>query len=149
MKRLVFGLIGIAAALAASAAHADTSSASEVERNKELVSALFGIIYGTSTEDIAKIDDLVAADYVQHNPSVGQGREGLRQLLLRIVPGPKELSSQGTLSVKLIAEDDFVVRQELRTNGMLVDIFRIKDGKLQEHWDAFRFAPGAARIPGF
>lgn len=122
---------------------------SEAERNKELVRALFDIIYGTSLEDIARIDDLVAEDYIQHNPSVGKGREGLRQLLRRIVPEPKALSREGTLSVNLIAEGDFVVRQEMRTDGMLVDIFRVEDGRLQEHWDAFRFAPGAKRIPGF
>lgn len=138
-------------------AHAATGSAPvpvarpapDLERNKALVRSLFDIIYGTSLEAVTKIDELVAEDYIQHNPSVGQGREGLRQLLLRVVPEPKELNPRDTLSVSLVAEGDLVVRQEMRTNGMLVDIFRIQDGKLQEHWDAFRFNPGAKRIPGF
>lgn len=138
-------------------AHATTGSAPapvaraapDLERNKALVRSLFDIIYGTSLEAVTKIDELVAEDYIQHNPSVGQGREGLRQLLLRVVPEPKELNPKDTLSVSLVAEGDLVVRQEMRTNGMLVDIFRIQDGKLQEHWDAFRFNPGAKRIPGF
>lgn len=164
MARLTFCAIGTLAVLAASAfdARADTIPASDVkacppqvaaaadlERNKDLVRTLFDIIYASSQEGVEQIDELVAADYIQHNPSVGQGREGLRQLLLRISSGAKELDPKGTLSVNLIAEGDFVVRQEVRTDGMLVDIFRIQDGKLQEHWDAFRFAPGAKRIPGF
>lgn len=164
MTRLAFGAIGILAVLAASAFEAHASGVSDadrkacpshaaasadLERNKALVRSLFDIIYGSSPEGIDKINDLVAADYIQHNPSVGQGREGLRQLLLRIASGPKELDPKDTLSVNLIAQGDFVVRQEMRTNGMLVDIFRVQDGRLQEHWDAFRFAPGADRIPGF
>jgi predicted SnoaL-like aldol condensation-catalyzing enzyme len=118
------------------------------EQNKETVIRLFKIIYG-SVQDIPLIDELVTEDYVQHNPRAGQGREGLRELLYKIVPEPKELNPAGTLTVNLIAEGDYVVRQEIRTDGMLVDIFRMKDGMCQEHWDAFRFAPGAARIPGF
>lgn len=122
----------------------------ELERNKAVVTALFAIINGTSVDDIAKIDGLVAEDYIQHNPLAGQGREGLRQFLYRIVPAdPKELPPSDTLSVKFVAEGDYVVRQEMRKNGMLIDIFRIRNGLLQEHWDAFRFASGAKRIPGF
>lgn len=117
------------------------------ERNKETVTRLFEIIYG-SVQDIPAIDELVAEDYIQHNPLAGQGREGLREFLYKIVP-VQELDAAGTLSVNLIAEGAYVVRQEIRTNGMLVDIFRMKDGMCQEHWDAFRFAPGAKRIPGF
>lgn len=163
MTRFVSGGFGILALLATSALDAPAVAASvpaeicqrpstasaDLEQNKALVRSLFDILYGSSVKDIDRIDDLVAADYIQHNPSIGQGREGLRQLLLRIVSGPKEMDPKDTLSINLIAEGDFVVRQEMRTNGMLVDIFRVRDRKLQEHWDAFRFAPGAERIPGF
>lgn len=156
------GLIGLMAMAVASAAHGEPShsaastapaaavdTAAQLERNKDVVRAVFGIINGTSLDDIAKIDRLVAEDYIQHNPVAGQGREGLRAFLHKIVPAPKELSPSNTLSVNFIAEGDYVVRQEMRKDGMLIDIFRVKDGLLQEHWDAFRFAPGAKRIPGF
>ena len=122
---------------------------SDIQRNKAAVARLFDIIYGVSLENIALIDDVVAEDYIQHNPLAGQGREGLRAFLYKIVPEPKEMDPADTLAVNLIAEGDYVVRQEMRRNGMLVDIFRMKDGMLQEHWDAFRFAPDAKRIPGF
>jgi predicted SnoaL-like aldol condensation-catalyzing enzyme len=51
--------------------------------------------------------------------------------------------------VNLIAEGEFVVRQEIRTHGLLLDVFRVRDGLLREHWDAFRPDPGTERIPGF
>lgn len=164
MKRLFFGAVMTVMAVAAARIEAPAKAAPgsapapgaqsvavnpDLERNKAIVRALFDIIYGTSVDDIAKIDELVAEDYIQHNPSIAQGRKGLRQLLVAIVPGPKPLDPRDTLSVNLIAEGDMVVRQEVRRNGMLVDIFRIENGRLQEHWDAFRFAPRAERIPGF
>jgi predicted SnoaL-like aldol condensation-catalyzing enzyme len=124
------------------------SSSHELENNKRLVRELFDIIYGTSLEAIDRIDALVAEDYVQHNPRAEQGREGLRRFLNIIVKSP-ELNPADTQSVTFIAERDMVVRQEMRKEGMLVDIFRVHNGKLQEHWDAFRFAPGARVIPGF
>jgi predicted SnoaL-like aldol condensation-catalyzing enzyme len=122
---------------------------SKTEHNKQLVQRLFAIIYGTSLDDIALVDSLVALDYVQHQPRATQGREGLKAFLRIIVPEPKELSPKNTISVNYVAEGDYVVRQEIRKEGMLVDIFRVENGLLKEHWDAFRFAPGVKRIPGF
>lgn len=121
----------------------------DLEHNKTLVRRLFKIIYGTSLADIQKIDGLVAVDYIQHNPRALPGREGLKTFMKIIVPEPKELDPKDTLRVQYIAECDLVVRQELRRNGMLVDIFRVENGLLKEHWDAFRFAPDAKVVPGF
>jgi predicted SnoaL-like aldol condensation-catalyzing enzyme len=124
------------------------SSQDVYEYNKDLVRQLFAIIFGGSLDAIDKIDALVAEDYVQHNPRAEQGLEGLRRFLRLIVANP-ELDPEGTQDVMLLAEGDMVVRKEIRTEGMLVDIFRVEDGKLKEHWDAFRFNPGAKIVPGF
>jgi predicted SnoaL-like aldol condensation-catalyzing enzyme len=124
------------------------SAVGTTEYNKQLVKKLFNIIFGTSLEAIEGIDDLVAEDYIQHNPRAEQGREGLRNFCNVIIQNP-EIDPADTQSVTFIAEGNMVVRQEMRANGMLIDIFRVQDGKLQEHWDAFRFAPGAKIIPGF
>lgn len=45
-------------------------------------------------------------------------------------------------------QDALVVRQEMRTRGMLVDVFRVRNGLCVEHWDAYRPDPGTDRIPG-
>lgn len=129
--------------------HDSRASDRRTEINKRIVERLFAIIYGTSIKDIDCIDDIVAVDYVQHNPRAAQGRAGLKEFLRVIVPPPKELDPKDTLSVTYIAEGNLVVRQEMRRNGMLIDIFRVENGLLKEHWDAFRFAPGAPTIPGF
>ena len=123
-------------------------SLTELEANKQLVSRLFEVIYGTG-DNLQILDEVVAEDDVQHNPLAGEGREGLRQFFQRLVPLPDWLDSRGTVVVNLIAEGEFVVRQEIRTHGLLLDVFRVRDGLLREHWDAFRPDPGTERIPGF
>lgn len=96
------------------------------------------------------LDELVAEDYVQHNPQAGQGRTGVREFFANLeqLLGD-ELDPTGDLQVNLIAEGDFVVRQAIRENGMLVDIWRVSGGVLVEHWDAWRPAEGHDRLPGF
>ncbi|MBQ7806091.1 nuclear transport factor 2 family protein [Rhodococcus sp. (in: high G+C Gram-positive bacteria)] len=115
----------------------------DTEKNKRLVERLFEVIYGQG-DNLHIFDEVVAEDYIQHNPIAEQGRAGLRDLFTKAIPLPlpDELSKDGTQHVNLIAEGDLVVRHELRTNGMLVDIYRVENGLLQEHWDAFRPAEG-------
>jgi predicted SnoaL-like aldol condensation-catalyzing enzyme len=62
-------------------------SLTEPEANKQLVSRLFEVIYGTG-DNLQILDEIVAEDYVQHNPLAGEGREGLRQFFQRLVPLP-------------------------------------------------------------
>jgi predicted SnoaL-like aldol condensation-catalyzing enzyme len=118
-------------------------AADHSEKNKRVVSEVFDIIYGPG-DSLHRIDDLIAEDYVQHNPLVPDGREGFRRFFEQAIPlhGREEPGE-----VHLIAEGDYVVRQELRENGMLLDVFRLIDGQLKEHWDAFR--PSPDRWPWF
>jgi predicted SnoaL-like aldol condensation-catalyzing enzyme len=116
--------------------------------NKRIVERLFDVIYGKG-DDLDVLAEIVARDYIQHNPEAGQGRAGLERFLERLVPLPAWLDGRGTLAVNLIAQGDMVVRQEIRNHGMLVDILRVRDGLCVEHWDAFRPDAGTDRIPGF
>ncbi|WP_066555845.1 nuclear transport factor 2 family protein [Croceicoccus bisphenolivorans] len=120
-------------------------------RNKEVVRRFFAEIPYGPGDNLHVIDEIVAEDYVQHNPDAGQGREGLKHFFTNVIPLPIPawLDASGTVSVNLIADGDFVVRQEVRTHGMLIDIFRVDNGLLKEHWDAFRPNPGTERPPSF
>lgn len=128
-----------------------------LEQNKKVVARLFDVLTGTIEEAWQVIDDVMPDEgYVQHNPLAGDTREALRAFYPMIMrrpstpedPVPDWLDAHGTLEVNYIAEGDLVVRQEVRTHGMLIDIFRVRDGKVREHWDAFRPNPGTERIPG-
>jgi predicted SnoaL-like aldol condensation-catalyzing enzyme len=124
-------------------------SSDELEKNKEVVAKLFEVIYGEG-DNFHLLDQYVAEDYIQHNPNAGQGREGVRRFFEDVlIPLPYRHEPR---EVIMIAEGDYVVRQEIRNHqysGMLVDVFRLKDGQVVEHWDAYRPDPGTERIPGF
>jgi predicted SnoaL-like aldol condensation-catalyzing enzyme len=121
-------------------------SSDQLSKNKQVVSDFFAVVYGNG-DDLHKFDDLIAEDYIQHNPHVDQGREGVRRFFEQEIKSPDRLDPRETLEVNLIAEGDLVVRQEIRTQGMLIDVFRVRDGQLQEHWDAYRPNPGTERHP--
>jgi len=127
------------------------TSPEQVEANKKLVERFFREIPYGPGNNLDLIDELVAEDYVQHNPEAGQGREGVKHFFTNVIPLPLtgDLAAEGTLEVNIVGDGDLVVRQEIRKNGMLVDIFRIKDGYLAEHWDAWRPAAGCERPPSF
>lgn len=120
----------------------------EIERNKRVVERFVEEV--PLGRNLDALDELVAVDYIQHNPHAGQGRAGVRDFFANFHQVLDDgLHPSGTVHVNLIAEGEFVVRQELRDNGMLVDVWRVQGGLLREHWDAWRPAEGHERLPGF
>jgi predicted SnoaL-like aldol condensation-catalyzing enzyme len=124
------------------------------EKNKELVARFFREFFtGQPDPNINHdaLNELVHENYIQHNPLAGHGREGLRNFLVNVYPkmASQALIDSKQLRVNLIADGDLVVRQEVRKDWMLIDIFRNQDGWLMEHWDAWRPEPGIERLPGF
>lgn len=123
------------------------------ERNKALVMRAINDLFYTNPPRLETLDEVVHENYIQHNPAAGQGREGVRDFVTKVLPSGGEVTDQFNKSelveVNLIAEGDMVMRQEIRKDWMLVDIFRVRDGMLVEHWDAIRMAPGMKPIPGF
>lgn len=51
------------------------SDVDQREKNKQVVARMFDVIYGPG-DDIDVLDEIVAEDYIQHNPMAGQGRGG-------------------------------------------------------------------------
>jgi len=103
--------------------------------NKELVQT--AITEAFVNRDKTAIDKYWSDQYIQHNPQVPNGREGLKQLFGLL--GPEFKYDIGLI----VADGDFVmVHGRYLGFGpkplVAVDIFRIKDGKLAEHWDVLQ-----------
>src|SRR5579863_4093740 len=103
--------------------------------NKELVkTAITGAFING---DISGMDKYWSVDYIQHNPQVGNGLEGLKKVLSHL---PKEFKYE----MGLIAEAGEFVMVHGRATAwgpkplIVVDIFRVKDGKITEHWDVMQ-----------
>lgn len=89
------------------------------------------------------------AGYIQHNPSVPTGPA---EALVGAISGLFEKFPNWSTEIKrVIAEGDLVavhhhVKQDANDLGLaVVDIFRVEDGKLVEHWDVVQPVPTEAK----
>ena len=114
-----------------------------VEENKQLVITAYQRIFGDL--DITGIDEYLSKDFIQHNPTLPDGPEGVKgviqMLLLQGVPKQKVIFKH------VVAEDDIVILHTRTEMGgkewRFIDIYRIENGKLAEHWDAMMQMPDA------
>lgn len=108
----------------------------EEEVNLALVRGLFDEVLNPM--DSSAVDRFIAPDYIQHNPTVEDGREPLKAFLDFI----RGASPDAVHDVKrMFADADHVivhyhVRRWPGDAGFAVmDIFRIENGLIAEHWD--------------
>lgn len=91
--------------------------------------------------DTAFVEQFVADDYVNHSPMVKSGKAGLLEAVRYMGSLPKPPKP----FLRLIAEDDYVVTnmafQWAGARKVVIDLFRFRDGKLAEHWDAVADEP--------
>jgi predicted SnoaL-like aldol condensation-catalyzing enzyme len=154
----VAALLQVATTKGAAAHEGTPCPDGEATANKELVRRFYEAFYeARNTGDFSLIDEFVAEDYIQHEVGVEPGREGLiAQLQVMSARGP----ATAPLVEHLVAEGDIVVAHQVvpgadpagQPAAEGVDIFRVADGQLVEHWgfDVSYDAPsetGAAGTP--
>jgi predicted SnoaL-like aldol condensation-catalyzing enzyme len=113
--------------------------------NKQLVLDFFRVVFEAENVDAA--DQYLAPGYIQHNPLVATGRDGFVKYFKSKWKAPKPV--RATLEdapVEVMAEGDLVTlmwkvqKKDPQDNSKTYDafwfdMFRVKDGKLVEHWD--------------
>jgi len=87
--------------------------------------------------DPAIVDRLFAPDYIQHNPSIPNGPAAIRNLLAGL---GKDFSYEPGM---VVADGDLVMVHGRYVGWgpkpmVAVDIFRVANGKLAEHWDVLQ-----------
>ena len=97
--------------------------------NIEKVRDLFGAI--AARDPAAAVRHLDTGRYVEHDPHVADGADGVRRYVAALEPGAR-------LEIVRIFEDgDLVVVQadgQVRGDGTFFDVFRFMDGAIVEHW---------------
>ena len=87
-------------------------------------------------QDVTLIDELYHPEYIQHSPSIKDGRDGIRE-------GVTWMKENGMVPkreiARVLAQGDLVGVQSRVTFGddyaIVGDIFRFEDGQIIEHWD--------------
>jgi predicted SnoaL-like aldol condensation-catalyzing enzyme len=120
----------------------------KLEANKKLILDLFReVLEAHHTELITKY---LAPDFIQHNPAAANGADALASYFKQRFPEPLPIEAKVKRKiVSIVAEGDMVVviypqefpdpkdpAKKYTTSGF--DAYRIKDGKVVEHWDNAR-----------
>jgi predicted SnoaL-like aldol condensation-catalyzing enzyme len=111
------------------------TTSNSTEANKALV--LAGIKGVFIDRDPSAVDRLFSADYRQHNPQIPNGPTAIKALL-------GNLSRDFKYEPGLVMADGDYVSIHGRYTGwgpkpmIAVDIFRVADGKIAEHWDVLQ-----------
>ncbi len=117
------------------------AQSTQQEKNKQLVTSAYQRIFGKL--DSTAVDEFMSKDFLQHNPTIADGQAGVKALV-------KMLGSRGVPTQKIefkhvIAEGDIVIlhsRYEMAGKEMrFIDIYRIENDKIVEHWDAMMTMP--------
>jgi predicted SnoaL-like aldol condensation-catalyzing enzyme len=101
--------------------------------NKAFVLEAFDTLF--NKRDYAAAERFWSPQYIQHSAHIEPGREGLFSLIKSL---PSTLKYENALAV---AEGDYVLLHGrfsgmgLPVNWIVVDVVRLEDGKLKEHWD--------------
>lgn len=140
MKRIFTALAISLASLATSALARDST---QEEKNKELVRTFYEDVF-VRHQAKAAAEKYLTPDYKQHNPHVPTGRQPFIDYFVPFFEKNKEAKSE---IKRILADGDLVAvhvhakRTKDDRGAAVVDIFRVKDGKIVEHWDVLQAVP--------
>jgi predicted SnoaL-like aldol condensation-catalyzing enzyme len=140
MRSIIIGVALAAFTFAGSAASAADATAQEA--NKQAVLAFYE--KALNQKDFEAASKYLGPRYVQHNPTAPDGPEGFKAFLSFL----REKFPDSHSEIKrAFAEGDYVilhvhsVREKGSRGRAIVDIFKLEDGKIVEHWDVAQEIP--------
>jgi predicted SnoaL-like aldol condensation-catalyzing enzyme len=111
-------------------------SESTPHRNKTFVLEAFETLF--NRKDFVAAEKFWSSNYIQHSAHIPPGRDGLFGMVKSVPPGMKYENSL------IMAEGDMLMLHGrfsglgLSANWIVVDILRIENGLLAEHWDVIQ-----------
>lgn len=122
-----------------------TSDIAQEENNKTLVVNFYNDFF--NNHQINEALNILTEDYKQHNPYVPDGRAPFITYFSAFFKEHPQSSAQ---IVRTAVDGDLVwlhvhsKENEKDLGKAVLDIFRVKDGKIVEHWDIIQNVPATA-----
>lgn len=141
MTALLFTALTATAAIAQQAPR----NLAQEEANRQLVVEFYHQNFNQHQVDQAT--KVMADDYIQHNPLVPNGKAPFVSFFKGFFAKNPNAKSK---IVRTAADGDLVWLHIHATNGendrgqAIIDVFRVKDGKIVEHWDVIQDVPEKA-----
>ena len=121
------------------------ADAAQLEANKKAVVEFYD--KAINQKDFEAASAYLGSRYTQHNPNAADGPEGLKAFLQFL----KEKFPASRSEIKrVLADGDYVVlhvhavREPGARGTAIVDIFKLENGKIVEHWDVNQPVPETA-----
>ena len=125
--------------LAVQAMAQEQRNLSAEEANRKLVVQFYDQFF--NKHDVAHAAEVISEDYIQHNPDVPDGKKPFVDYFTKFVKGTPQSKAR---IVRTATSGDLVWLHVHSTNTAtdrgqaVLDIFRVKDGKIVEHWDVIQ-----------
>ena len=121
------------------------ADAKQMEENKKIVAAFYDA--ALNKKDFEAASKYLGPRYTQHNPVAADGPEGLKAFIAFL----KDKFPNNKSEIKRIfADGDYVivhvhaVREPGTRGNAIIDIFKLENGKVVEHWDVIQPIPEKA-----
>lgn len=114
----------------------------DLKANKQNAIAFYRMAYLGNPK--AAVDKYVGADYIQHNPLVGDGKSAFIDYFETMA---REYPNKRIDFIRVVAEGDLVALHTHQTwpddeEFVTMDFFRFdENGKIVEHWDSIQEIP--------
>ncbi|HEY7649017.1 MAG TPA: nuclear transport factor 2 family protein [Methylomirabilota bacterium] len=142
---VLIALILAAATLVLTGSPVHGADSAQLERNKKVVLEFYE--KGLNQKDAEAASQYFGAKYTQHNPLAADGAEGFKGFIKFL----REKFPKSHSEIKRVfADGDFVIlhvhsiREPGTRGAAIVDIFRLENGKIVEHWDVIQPVPDKA-----
>lgn len=118
---------------------------SQEEQNKKTVLAFYNA--AINNKDFEEASKYLGDKYIQHNPMAASGPEGLKAF---VELAKKSFPEYRTEFKRVFADGDYVIvhchaKASAQDRGSaVIDIFRLENGKVVEHWDVVQSIPEKA-----